>query len=129
MLYFVLKSKGAKDWHTGFLLKDKNVGKTHTIQFHHIFPKSLLQKENYERKEINEIANLAFIGGKTNREILNKKPEQYFNTIIEKRGKDDLYSQLIPHKEELWKIENYPKFLEERRELIAKAINKFIDSI
>ena len=33
-------------------------------------------------KEINEIANFAFIGGKTNRQILNKEPVVYLEKEV-----------------------------------------------
>lgn len=128
MLYFVLKQKGAKDWFSGLQLADQHVAKGHSIQFHHIFPKSLLRDAGYETKEINEIANMAFIGGKTNRQILNHEPMDYLeNEVIVKRGEDALTSQLISLDKELWKIENYRKFLDWRRKAIAEEINKFIE--
>ncbi len=126
-LYFVLKYNGAKDWLTGLQLSDKTLGDTHKIQYHHIFPKSLLHEAGYEQKEINEIANLAFIGGKTNRHILNKEPKVYFEKeIIPKRGEEALISQHIPLDRTLWEISNYKNFLNYRRTEIARIINKFL---
>jgi hypothetical protein len=51
MLYFVLRQNGAKGWWSGLKLSDKQVGKAHTIQYHHIFPKSVLRErpEGYEK--------------------------------------------------------------------------------
>ncbi|MEM4330915.1 MAG: DUF262 domain-containing protein, partial [Candidatus Pacearchaeota archaeon] len=106
MMYFVLKQKGAKDWWTGLSLSDKHLGKSHSLQYHHIFPKSLLKKD-FDKKEINEISNLAFISGKTNRHITNKEPKIYFEEIIKKRGQDALISQLIPLDKDYWEISNY----------------------
>ncbi len=127
MLYFVLRQNGAKDWLSGLTLSERHVGRSHKLEYHHIFPKSLLRKTGYERKEINEIANMAFIGGKANRHILNKLPAEYFpKDIIPKRGKEALSSQLIPLQKELWEIGNYPDFLEYRRKEIARTINSFI---
>ncbi|MFA4967483.1 MAG: hypothetical protein WC624_04620, partial [Candidatus Margulisiibacteriota bacterium] len=97
------------------------------LQFHHIFPKSLLSARDVEKKEINELANMAFIGGKTNRQILNKAPIDYFDTeVIAKRGEDSLTSQLIPIDKELWKLDSYNAFLKWRRKAIADEINKFM---
>jgi len=128
MLYFVLKQNGAKDWWSGLKLSDKHAGNAHTIQFHHIFPKSLL-KEKYDQKEINEIANLAFIGGKTNRQITNKEPINYLEKeIVEKRGEEALTSQLISLDKNLWEISNFQDFLSDRRKTIAEAINKFMNN-
>lgn len=130
MLYFVLRQKGAKDWLSGIKLSSKLVGKAHKLQYHHIFPKSLLNKAGYDKKEINEIANMAFIGGKTNRHILNNPPSEYFpKDIIPKQGKDALTSQLIPIDPNLWQIKNYREFLEHRRKAIAEAIDTFMTTL
>lgn len=126
MLYFVLKQNGAEDWWSGLKLSERHTGSAHTIQFHHIFPKSLL-KDKFDKKEINEIANLAFIGGKTNRQITNKEPINYLDKeVVAKRGEDALTSQLIPLDKKMWEIDNYQNFLNYRRNAIADAINKFM---
>jgi hypothetical protein len=130
MLYFVLRQNGAKDWLSGIKLSNKHVGKSHKLQYHHIFPKSLLNKTGYEKKEINEIANMAFIGGKTNRHILNNPPSEYFpKDIIPKQSKDALTSQLIPTDPRLWQIKNYREFLDYRRKAIAEAIESFMSTL
>lgn len=125
MLYFVLRKNGAKDWWSGLKLSDRHVGISHKIQYHHIFPKSLLQSQ-FEKKNINEIANMAFIGGKTNRSITNKEPKVYFKDIIDKQGKETLELQLIPMNEKGWELKEFHTFLDYRRKLIANAINDFI---
>lgn len=126
MLYFVVRDMGAKDWWSGIKLSDRHAGATHSIQWHHIFPKSLLRGK-HEQREINEIANLAFIGGKTNRQILNKEPATYIpGEVISKRGEEALTSQLIPTDSTLWQMDRYEDFLEERRKLIADAINAYM---
>lgn len=127
MLYFVLKQNGAKDWWSGLKLSKHHTGPAHAIQYHHIFPKSLLRDADYEKKEINEIANMAFIGGKTNRQILNKAPVDYLKKeVIAKRGEEALSSQLIPIDASKWEIKNYREFLAWRRKAIANAINDFV---
>lgn len=125
MLYFILKQNGAEDWWSGLKLSEHHAGSAHSIQYHHIFPKSLL-KNKYNQREINEIANLAFIGGKVNRQITNKEPVYYFDDILKKRGDEALTSQLIPLDKEKWGIEDYQEFLNTRRKLIADAINEFL---
>lgn len=126
MLYLVLKQNGAKDWWSSLNISIKHTGKSHKLQFHHIFPKSLLKDESYTTKEINEIANMAFIGGKTNRKITNKKPIDYFEDIISNKGMGVLKSQLITIDKNLWEIKNYTQFLEDRRNKIAEIINNFL---
>lgn len=130
MLYFVLRQNGAKDWITGLKLSEQHIGRAHKIQYHHIFPKSLLKEAKFEKKEINEIANLAFIGGKTNRQILNKEPVVYLEKeIIAKDRQEALESQLIPLDKKLLEIKSYHQFLDVRRKNIAEAINKFMKQL
>ncbi len=128
MLYFVLKANWAKDWTSWLGLSAKNVWKWHKIQFHHIFPKSLM-KDKYDQREVNEIANLAFIWGKTNNSINNKEPIIYLPGIISTRQMDGVTSHLIPDDEDLRKLENFKSFLEYRRNKIAEKINEFMENI
>ncbi len=127
MLFFIAKQKEIKDWFTGLAISEKLVGKAHALQFHHIFPKSLLRKQRADRKEINEIANMAFIGGKTNRNISNKEPRKYLIDVIEKRGEEILEYHNLPSNKELWELDNYQDFLAYRREKLVKSINSFIE--
>jgi hypothetical protein len=130
MLFVVLKANGAKDWKTGLALSDQHLGSAHKLQFHHIFPKSLLQKHGYNKREINEFANMAFIGGKTNRQILNKLPREYLeHEILAKRGEEALTTQLVTTDRTLWEIEAFPQFLRDRQARIAKAINDFMSQL
>lgn len=120
--YLALKAMGAKDWETGLGLSLSHQGRLHFIQFHHIFPKALLQQGGYEKSETNEIANMAFISGRTNQRLSKKPPAQYFLKVDETRLRD----QLIPMDRDLWEIDRYREFLEERRRMLAGAINTFI---
>jgi len=123
LAYLALKAAGAKDWYSGLGLSLTHQGRLHFIQFHHIFPKALLRKANYEKSEINEIANMAFITGQTNRRLATKPPTEYFPKIIEQHGEGALASQAIPLDPDLWRIENYRKFLEVRRADLARIMN------
>lgn len=124
MLYFVFRHNGVKDWWSGLKLSDNHTGNAHAIQYHHIFPKSLLGE--YDKKEVNEIANMAFIGGKVNRYITNKEPKEYMEKIIQEQGEEALTSQLIVIDRDMWEISKYRRFLEYRRDAIAKEINEFM---
>lgn len=128
LAYLALKAAGAKDWFSGLGLSLSHQGRLHFIQWHHIFPKSLLKKHpiGYETGEINEIANMAFITGQTNRRISNKEPEVYLPDIVENQGVEALQSQLVPFKPELLKLENYREFLRLRREALAQRMNEFV---
>ena len=96
------------------------------MQFHHIFPQALLKNNHCPKEKINDIANLCIISGKANRKISDKSPSDYIPSIIERQGEEALTKQCIPTDRDLWKIENYDKFLQERRLLIVQKINEFI---
>jgi hypothetical protein len=53
---------GARDWQTQLAIAHSHVGSAHQLQFHHISPKALLKRSGYNTREIDDIANLAFIG-------------------------------------------------------------------
>ncbi|MEM8605881.1 MAG: DUF262 domain-containing protein [Myxococcota bacterium] len=125
LVFLALKAAGAKDWFSGLGISLTHQGRLHYIQYHHVFPKSLLKK-TYERKEINEIANMAFISGGANRRISNKQPADYLPNVVGKRGEDALRSQCLPLGPELHKLENYRDFLTERRRMLAEAVNDFL---
>lgn len=126
MLFIVSKQQGIKDWFTGMAISERLIGRAHALQFHHIFPKSLLKKQGADRKEINEVANMAFIGGKTNRNISNKEPEKYLLDVVDKRGEDILDHHLLPSNRNLWKLDKYNEFLTYRREKLVESINTFL---
>jgi len=124
--YLALKQRDAKDWVSGLGLSLTHQGKMHYIEYHHIFPKSLLAKRDYEKAEINEIANFAFISGRANRAITNKEPKKYLPEIIKTRGNEALTGQLIPTDPALWELDAYPAFLEWRRARLAAELNQLL---
>ncbi|HYD33555.1 MAG TPA: DUF262 domain-containing protein, partial [Methylophilaceae bacterium] len=123
--YLALKASGAKDWYSGLGLSLTHQGKLHFIQWHHVIPKSLL-KADYETGEINEIANMAFITGQTNRRISNKEATTYLADIITSQGAQALESQCVPTNSELWSVDRYRDFLDYRRKALAERMNNFI---
>jgi len=124
-MFMVFREDAAKDWHTRLAIAFDHSGSQHKLQFHHIYPKAFLDKR-YETKLVNDIANLAFISGGTNRRISAKDPAVYFEEIIEKQGKELLEKQCVPLSKELRNVDAYMNFIEERRELISDRLNKFI---
>lgn len=126
LAYLALKDAGAKDWYSGLGLSLTHQGKLHFIQWHHVIPKSLLKERGYETGEINEIANMAFITGQTNRRISNKEATQYLVDIVAKQGKEALESQCVPTDPALWSTEAYRDFLAMRRAALAERMNAFI---
>jgi hypothetical protein len=124
-MFLAFRAAGAKDWRSQLAIALDHSGSQHRLQFHHIFPKAVL-KTNYSSREADDIANLCFISGKTNRQISDKPPEQYFKAIIEKSGVGLLDAQCIPTDEALLGTSGYKAFLQRRRELVVQRLNKFL---
>ncbi len=125
-MFLAFKAGEAKDWNSDLAIAIDHKGAQHRLQFHHIFPKAQLKKIHSAR-EIDDIANLAFISGKTNRVILDKPPAEYLPPYVKQRGKQPFMAQAIPLTPQLLKIESYKAFLVERRKAIAKLLNSFLD--
>jgi hypothetical protein len=127
-MFIAFREDGAKDWYSKLEISVKHRGNEDKLQFHHIFPKAFL-RENYpelRRNQVNDISNLAFIGGKTNREISAKPPAQYLLNIIESKDVELLNLQAIPTEVEILDEYSYDDFLLKRRKSIVKRINKLL---
>ena len=125
-MFLAFRSAGAKDWHSNLTIALDHSGVQHRLQFHHIFPKAVLTKAGVAPREADDIANLAFIGGKTNRVISDKPPKEYLAFFAAKSGEEGFSVQEIPLDSELLDTPAYKKFLEVRRERIAHRLNAFI---
>ena len=126
-MFLAFKAQGAKDWFSNLKIAVDHSGSAHKLQFHHIFPKALLRKEGFSSREADDIANLAFIGGKTNRRISDKAPAKYFAEYVDKSGKQAFSKQCIPLDPECLEVNRYKEFLNRRRSLIADRLNQFIE--
>ncbi len=128
MVRTVIRANDPVDWKTGEPLKG-----SYQLESHHIFPKSKLYEEydsgnSTHRKLVNEISNRAFLTPATNRQLGDDLPEDYLPDII-KDHPQAMESQFIPDNPGLWKLENYEDFLAKRRELLADAINDYMDGL
>lgn len=124
-MFLAFRAAGAKDWRSYLAIALDHSGSQHRLQFHHIFPKALL-RGSYAPREADDIANLAFIGGKTNRAISDKAPVTYLLPLVAQHGAALFAAQCIPVEEELLALDRYKAFLQERRKRIAAALNAFI---
>ena len=127
-MFLAFREDGAIDWETKLEISVNHSGMEHKLQFHHIFPKAFLKKEydHLSRSQVNDISNLAFISGKTNREISDKPPAIYLKKIIDSPDKDMLEKQAIPTTGEYLEKYSYEDFLVERRKSIVKRLNKLL---
>lgn len=126
-MFLAFREAGAKDWKSKLAISVKHAGSHHRLQFHHIFPKAVL-REKYAKREIDDIANLCFIGGTTNRQISDKPPVVYFRDTLAKSGAAALDAQCIPTDQHLLELDSYKEFLAARRQRIAERLNAFLGS-
>jgi hypothetical protein len=125
-MFLAFRAAGAKDWRSNLAISLDHKGSHHRLQFHHIFPKAVL-KSSYTAREADDIANLAFIGGDTNRKISDKAPSQYFPPLIEKAGIATFEAQCIPTVSAVLGVEAYKGFLAERRKAVSQRLNEFLE--
>jgi hypothetical protein len=124
-MFLAFRADGAKDWRSNLNISLDHSGTEHRLQFHHVFPKAQL-KNTYTSREADDIANLAFIGGKTNRGISDKAPITYLPPLIAQQGTQMFDAQAIPTDTDLLGVQNYKAFLTERRKRIAARLNRFL---
>ena len=128
LLHMMSRVWGARDWGTGRLLTSHEPGDGTALELHHIFPKKVLRDYGIPAHEHSNLGNLAFQTRDTNRGIKDREPTDYMAAISE-RQPDALESQWVPNDPELWRLENYQRFLIERRALLAKAANDFLETL
>ncbi|MFC5379328.1 GmrSD restriction endonuclease domain-containing protein [Aquipuribacter nitratireducens] len=131
----------------GFLSKSITVAAMHeqSGDIHHIVPKDYLQKNGFpDRRDYNQVANLALTETSINISISNSPPAQYMarvrQQIEESRlvlgeivdGGDlmaNLRENAVPDDIEAVTAASYPGFLERRRRLMAAAIRRHFESL
>lgn len=126
VLYLLTRMGESRDWGTGLPLKASLLGKMSRLEVHHIFPKAQLYKAtgyDFRKPEVNALANFCFLTKDTNLKISDRLPEEYFPEV-ESRHPGALASQWIPDDPELWRLDRYRDFLHERKELLAKELNR-----
>jgi hypothetical protein len=133
MVRWYLKSRGAVCFTTGMSLR-RNMGSKYQLERDHIFPYSKLKEAGYgEGNRVKyalaqELTNRAILTQVANRSKSAAHAADYLADVKQKFPKA-LELQCVPDDPELWKIENYEQFLEERRKMLAKNLNAFLDKI
>ncbi len=123
-MFLMFQEQGAEDWATSLRISSKHPNRADKIEFHHIFPKAFLKEErkDLQDNDISDIANYAFVGAKTNKQISAKSPATYRGDYPETR----LKAQLVDF--EAWGDSgaDFEHFLEQRREAIVRDLNVFV---
>jgi hypothetical protein len=126
IMFLAMRARGAKDFATLGRLALTERGTNRYPDARLIFPKSILQAQPGPRlrvAEIEELANLLMLNN-SKRGVSDQA--KLLQDVLEKQGPAALTAHCIPVDPELWKVENYAKFLEYRRAALAEALNVFI---
>lgn len=123
-MFLLFDESGAQDWSTSLRISPKHSNRADKIEFHHIFPRAFLRRERPELQdsEINDIANFAFIGAKTNKQISDRAPADYKSDFPLSR----LEAQRVRFSEWGDQAGDYAEFTRARREAIAADLTAFI---
>ncbi len=127
-LFLAFRAGGAKDWRSQVGIALGHRGAQHKLQFHHIFPKAVLKAHHISGREMDDIANLCFIGGRTNRQISDRPPSGYFPELLQRSGEGVFAAQCIPTDAVLLEVDSYREFLRARRAMMAERLNEFLDA-
>ena len=116
------KAKDVMDWHTRKPIREYD---RQELDAHHIFPRIHLEAHGTSGENLENIANITLLTKETNGKISDRAPEEYL-AEIDDQDEELLRAHCIPRNRDLWKIENYEKFLEERRSLMARKTDEMI---
>lgn len=107
------------------LLSAEAAGTRNALEKHHLFPKKYLTDLGYDKREINQMANYAYIDWNDNLDILDRAPAEYYPIVCQGRTTDEI--RKMEEENALpagWESMPYQEFLEERRKLMAKRIQE-----
>jgi len=119
--YILLCKNEATDW-TGKLLIERPFS---GLDRHHIFPKDPLRQLTDEEATINHIGNLTFIDRIHNEELQDRFPDDYLPSVNE----DVLKKHFIPIDKQLWKMDNYEQFIQQRTELMWQGVESLFSNL
>jgi hypothetical protein len=123
-LFAALRADNAKDWKSQLQISPKHQGMSDRVEYHHVVPKAFMKKTrpDLEPRDIDDLANLAFIGADTNKEIRDKAPADY----AAKYPAELLAIQLIDLTGGLDSPETFEEFVARRRVAIAQRLNEYL---
>jgi hypothetical protein len=132
MMRWYFKSRGAVCLTTGMTLR-QNMGSKYQLERDHIFPYSLLKDAGYGEDRLKyqlaqELTNRVILTQVANRTKSDTEPSAYLASA-KRRFPKALELQCVPEDPELWKVENYERFLEARREILADQLNRFLGGL
>ncbi len=133
MMRWYLKSRNAVCLTTGVFLR-KNMGKKYQLELDHIFPYSKLKAAGYGKENrvkyalAQEFTNRALLTQVANRQKAAAYPSVYLAAVAREHP-NALELQCIPSNPELWELDRFEDFLQERRKLLVTGINEYLSGI
>ena len=134
LMRWYFKSLDAKCFTTGVSIRGYKIGKKYQLEYDHIFPSARLRDAGYTRENrlkhslAQELTNRVILTQVANRRKSACSAKEYL-TEVRERSPEMLEKQSIPLDEYLWKIDHYESFLQARRELLTKQLNRFLEEI
>ncbi len=130
----------------GFLSRDISVLDLllNRSDVHHVYPRNHLKKQGLSRGRYNQIANFVLAQSEINIAIGDKPPERYFEELAEQCAGGKKRYGGITEREELCanlrmsclpeslldgKIPTYEDFLQDRRKLMARKIQTYVEGL
>jgi len=123
-MFLAFRAAEARDWKTSLKISANHAGKADAIEYHHLFPKAYLRREKPHliSGQVDDIANLAFIGSETNKIISDRAPHEYKTDF----SAEVMGRQLVDFSHGLDAAEDFEQFITKRRAAIAARLNEFI---
>ena len=123
-MFLAFRAAEARDWKTSLKIGANHAGKADAIEYHHLFPKAYLRREKPHliSGQVDDIANLAFIGSETNKIISDRAPSEYKTDF----SAEVMGRQLVDFSHGLDAAEDFEQFITKRRAAIAARLNEFI---
>lgn len=119
----------------------KNMGEKYLLERDHIFAYARLKNsvdkngelyydmdDKFDYSLAQEMTNRCILSQAGNREKSDMDAQAFLENV-QQEYPSALKLQCIPENKELWKIENFQKFLEKRREMLADELNNYLNNI
>jgi hypothetical protein len=121
MIYFA--KVGARSFPGGKLI----TGAGEPLEVRHIFPRSVLDPFPDRDNEYvpDRLGNLTLVTRSDNEELGETSPDHYLPQLDAK----DRFAHLIPDDPQLWRVENYKQFCEQRERVLASMIRDLLATL
>jgi hypothetical protein len=120
LLLLLYAKTGALDWNEKEIPKPKKIQEIQQLTVHHIFPEEFLERRNIQ-KSYDYFGNITIISDEANKNLKYKDPAVYLDKL-ERIDSELLEKHYIPRNKELWNVNRYEEFVQERAKLIASKI-------